>query len=174
MKTGTLLQSFLLAAGLVLGGIPAVQADHAYPGNPGGGKYHHLLKDKHSHGHAPWWSSSYHGKHDPKHHVNQCNSRDHDHRPWHYDRHDAHGDRHDHGGYWKHGKYDGRGDWYGHGDHWKHDKYDARGDRHDHKGHKGDKHHKDYKKHGKRDGRDDQGRKGYRSSSAGIGYTGRS
>jgi hypothetical protein len=152
MKTGTLLQSFLLTAGLILGGIPTVQADYAYSGKPGSGKYHHFQNDRRSSGHTPWWSSSHHGKHNPERH-------------WQNGKYDSRGDRHDRGNHWKHGKYDGRGDRHDHGDHWKHGKYDGRGHGRDRK---------DIWQHGRHDGRGDAGRKGQRSRSAGIGYTGRS
>jgi hypothetical protein len=147
MKSGSLLQSLLLVAGLVVGGIPAVQADHAYPANPGSGKYHYLLKDKRSSGHTPWWSSSYHGKHNPKHH-------------WKHDR----GGGHDLGR-WQYGRYDSRSDGRDHGERWKHGRFDGHGSGRDQKGHR---------QHGNRDGWGDAGRKGQRSRSAGIGYTGRS
>jgi hypothetical protein len=169
MKTGTLLQSFLLAAGLILGGISAVQAHSDYSSNPGNGKYHHFQHDKRSSGHTPWWSSSYHGNH--------RKSSGHDHNHWQYGRHDGHGDGRDHGDHWKYGKRDGHGDRNDHGDRWKHGKYDGRGDGRDHKDYKDRKVYKDrkdYKKYGRRDGRDDAGRKGHQSRSAGIGYTGRS
>ena len=162
MKTGTLLQSLLLAAGLTLGGIPAVQADRPHPDATGHGNYHNVQHTRHGPGHAPWWSSSRHGKHNPKNHGRD-NRFEYKHRL--SDRHDGHGDRHDYRDRLRHGKHDGHGDWYDHGDRWKYGKYNNRSDGRDHK---------DYKKHGKHDGRDDAGRKGHRSRSAGIGYTGRS
>ncbi|MGD8630391.1 MAG: hypothetical protein PVG72_06625 [Gammaproteobacteria bacterium] len=159
MKTATLLQSFLLAAGLMLGGIPAVQADRPHSDAPAHGNYHNLQHNKHGSGHTPWWSSSRHGKHNPKNHGNHGRDNGLRYRHWLHDRHGDHGDRHKYGDSLWHDRHDG------HGDRWKHGKYDGHDDGHDHK---------DYKKHGKREGWDDAGRKGHRSRSSGIRYTGRS
>jgi hypothetical protein len=165
MKTGTLLQSFLLTAGLVLGGISAAEAHNQYSGNPGNGKYHHLPSYKSNSGHTPWWSSSRHDNHAPEHHWKHGKSsiNNHDHRP--LDKHDRHGDRYDRKDHWKHGKYDGHGDRRDHGDRMKRGKYDGHGDGRDHKGHR---------QYNKREGRADAGRKEQRFRPAGIGYTGRS
>ena len=165
MKTGILLQSFLLAAGLTLGGIPAVQADRPHSDAPGHANHHNVQHHKHGSGHTPWWSSSRHGKHNPKNHKNHGRDKGLEYSHWLSDRHHGHGDRHDHDGHGWHGKYDGYGNRHNQGDHWWHGKHDGLDNRHDRKGHR---------QHGKHAGRDNAGRKGIRSRSAGIGYTGRS
>lgn len=156
MKSSTLLQSFLLTAGLMVGSIPATQADQAYTIVPSSFLYN-LLHDNDDPGLTPWWSSSQYnpgsrhyckqGKHSPGHHGNP-----------------GRGNGYGHTGHWNHGKYDSRGDGHDRRDHW-HGKYDGHFDGHKHKGHK---------QHGKHDARNDSGRKDHRSSARGIGYTGRS
>jgi hypothetical protein len=144
MKISTLLQSSLLAAGLLLGGTSAVHADRAHATIPSGGHNHSVRDDGRSYGHTPQRFSGHHipgraylsdhGKHYGKHKLKH---------------HENHGQGHGYGqeGRWKYGKHDGRG--YGR----------------DHKGHW---------QHGTCDARYDAGRKGHRTRSGGIGYTGRS
>jgi len=194
MKSSTLLQSFLLSAGLMLGGIPAVHADHAYTIVPSGSYLYNLLNDNYSPGQTPWWSSSQHNPgsghfcnqetYSQGHHENHGRGDGHDHRDhWQHGKYDGRGAGHDHRDHRQHGKYDGRGDGHDHRDHRQHSKYDGRGDGHDQKGRKqhgkldgrdDGRDHKGRRLQGKHHGRDNAGRKGQRSSSAGIGYTGRS
>jgi hypothetical protein len=144
MKTSTLLQSFLLAAGLLLGGTSAVHADRAHATIPSGGYYHSHQHDGRSSGHTPQWYSghhhpgranlSHHGKYYGKHNLNH-----------HENRHQGHG--YGHGGHRQYGKHDGRGYGRDHKGHWQHGTYDTRYD---------------------------AGRKGHRTRSGSIGYTGRS
>jgi len=106
MKTSTLLQSSLLAAGLLLGGTSAVHADSAYPIILHGGNFHPYSHDYHSCKHTPGWHTGHrhdrgyhfdqhwkpHGKHNKGHHG------DHGQGDWHdYRRHGKHDDRNDGG-----------------------------------------------------------------------------
>ena len=72
MKTSTLLQSFLLAAGLMAGGIPAAHAEQAYSIVPSSFIYN-LLHDNYSPEQSPWraYSQYYPGS------SNSCNQGNH-------------------------------------------------------------------------------------------------
>jgi hypothetical protein len=125
MKIRTLLQSFLLTAGLLLGGTSAALADHAHSTVASSGDYHSLSHDNRGAGHTSQWSSGHHnpgsshlgyrGEHREKHRPNQHDNYGHGLR-WHCGKHDGHGDGRDHKVQWQHGKYDGR-DYTGHKEH---------------------------------------------------------
>jgi hypothetical protein len=144
MNTSTLIQSCLLAAGLLLCGTSPVHADRVHATIPSGGNYHSLRHDSHSPGHTPQWSSGhpipgraslrYHGKPYGKHKFNHHENRD-------------RGQGYGHGGNWQYGKHDGRGFGRDRQGHWHQGKYEAR-----------------YY----------AGRRGHHPRSGGIGYTGRS
>ena len=155
MKSSTLIQTFLLATGLMLGGISVAHADRPHSTNPGKGHPHHVQHESHGYGHTPWWAFNRHKEYSHKHQGKHAGSS-HDHSRWQSGWRDSHGD------HWKHGKYDGRDVRHHDGNHWKHGKHEGRGDGRDRKDHRWHDRH------------DDAARKGHRSRSASIGYTGRS
>ncbi len=111
MKTTTLFQSSLLAAGLLLGGMSAAHADNAYTIITHGGDFHPHSHDYRSCRYMPGWhhdyrrDSSYHSGHHRKHAGK--------HQEGHHESHDR-GDRHEDTGHWQQGKHD---DWHDAGRH---------------------------------------------------------